>query len=32
MFSEEIAQYSWDEITRRILSKNDADVVAALSK
>lgn len=32
MFSEEIAQYSWDEITRRILSKNEADVVSALSK
>ena len=32
MFSDEIAQYSWDEITQRILSKSDADVVTALSK
>lgn len=32
MFSEEISQYSWDEITHRILAKTDADVRNALSK
>ena len=32
MFSEEIKQYNWNDITRRIASKNDADVVVALSK
>lgn len=32
MFSEEIAQYSWSDITARIASKRAADVETALSK
>ena len=32
MFSEEIAQYSWSDITARIASKKAADVETALSK
>lgn len=32
MFSDEITQYSWDEMTQRILSKSRNDVISALSK
>ncbi len=32
MFSDEIAQYSWDDISKRISSKNSSDVEVALSK
>ena len=32
MFSEELAQYDWEETSRRIASKRPADVEAALGK
>lgn len=32
MFSEELEKYSWDEIGRRIYSKTESDVIAALEK
>lgn len=32
MFSDEIAKYSWDDITARIAAKKPSDVEAALSK
>ncbi|MBR6758350.1 MAG: 2-iminoacetate synthase ThiH [Bacteroidaceae bacterium] len=32
MFSDEIVQYSWDDISKRISSKNSSDVEVALSK
>lgn len=32
MFSDEIKQYDWDEITERIASKTDMDVRRALAK
>lgn len=32
MFSEELEKYSWDEITRRIYAKTEADVAGHLPK
>ena len=32
MFSEEIKQYSWEETTKEIYQKTDADVRRALGK